>query len=104
MKQQLSQGAGNVDCTLELTLIETKEELEVKQQKVKELQSLLHDKENEIIFLKEVLSSRTTLLFHQLNTIAALQETIEELKEKADPPVIMMNKYVAEKELSETAI
>ena len=41
MNQQLLKGAG----TLELILIDTKEQLELKDQKVKELQSLLRDKE-----------------------------------------------------------
>ena len=74
MKQQLLQGAGNAICTLELTLIETKEQLVIKSQKVKELHGVLRDKENEIQFLKDILSSRTTLIHHQQNTIVSLQQ------------------------------
>src|SRR6185503_10970838 len=95
MKQQLMQGSEKVVCNFELTLIDTKEELEVQQQKVKQLQSLLRDKENEINFLKEILSSRTTLVYHQVNTISAMQERINKLQ-PAEPPVIVMNTYVPE--------
>ena len=52
MNQQLLKGAG----TLELILIDTKEQLELKDQKVKELQSLLRDKENEINFFERSFS------------------------------------------------
>lgn len=105
MNQLLPEGTEKFVCTLEHTLIDTKEQLESKQQKIKELQSALRDKENEIGFLKDILSSRTTLVFHQVNTIAALQEKLTELRQKVEPPVIIMNTYVSEtEELSETAI
>jgi len=106
MKQNQLQGTENNACTLELTLIETKEQLEIKTQKVKELHSTLRDKENEITFLKEVLAARTTLVHHQQNTMMALQEKIKELKEKAGSPVIVMKTYMPEMEeqLAETAI
>ena len=106
MKQQFLQGTGNVVCNLELNLMETKEQLEVKSQKVKELQGVLRDKENEIQFLKEILSSRTTLIHHQQNTIVSLQQKIRELMEKAESPVIIMKTYVPEmdEQLAETAI
>lgn len=106
MKQHSLQGTENIVCSLELTLIETKEQLEIKSHKVKELQSILRDKENEIAFLKEVLSSRTTLIHHQQNTIMSLQEKINELREKSGSPVIVMNTYMPEMEeqLAETAI
>ena len=61
MKQNSLQGTENIACALELTLIETKEQLEIKNQKVKELHSTLRDKENEIAFLKEILSARKHL-------------------------------------------
>lgn len=106
MKQNLLQGTEKVVCTLELSLIETKEQLESKHQKVKELQSVLRDKENEINFLKEIVASRTTLLYHQVNTITALKEKLKEVTDKAEPPVIVMKTYVPEMEeqLNETAI
>ena len=102
MKQPLLQGV----CTLEHTLIDTKEQLELNRQKLKELQSVLRDKETEINFLKEVLSTRTRLIFHQVNTITALQEELKELLEKAESPVIVMRSYLPERQeqLSETAI
>ena len=103
MKQQSLQGTENIVSSLELVLIETKEQLEVKNQRVKELQSQLRDKENEISFLKEILSSRSTLISHQVNTITGLQEKLTGLLEK-ESPVIIMKTYVSEEELAETAI
>jgi len=104
MNQKLLQGTENLVCTLEL--METKEQLEVKNQKVKELQGILRDKENEIQFLKDILSSRTTLTHHQQNTIVSLQQKIRELMEKAESPVIDIRTYAPEmeEELAETAI
>lgn len=104
MNYQSTQGTATV-CSLELTLIETKEQLEVQSQKVKQLQSVLRDKENEIQFLKDILSSRTTLTHHQQNTIVSLQERIHELMDKQSP-VINIRTYAPamEEELAETAI
>jgi chromosome segregation ATPase len=105
MEHLTQQGTEKNICTLELTLIDTKEQLELGNQTIKELQARLRDKENEINFLKDILSSRTTLVFHQVNTIAALQATIAELRQKAESPVIVMKTYATEmEELSETAI
>lgn len=107
MNEQLLQGTAKVVCSLELSLIETKEQLELRQQKLRELQSVLRDKENEINFLKEVLAARANLVLQQTNTIAALQKRLAEAKETADPPVIVMKTYlpeIAEKPLSETAV
>ena len=107
MKQRLLQGTEKVVCTLELSLIDTKEQLELKDQKVRELQSILKDKETEVNFLKEVLSARTNLLLHQNSTIDSMQKKLDALKAKSDPPVIVMKTYlpgIAEEQLSETAI
>lgn len=107
MNKQLSQVTEKVACTIEVTLIETKEQLELKQQKVKELQSILRDKENEINFLKEVLAARAHLVRNQNNTISALQKSLADLKENTDPPVIVMKSYlpeIIEKSISETAV
>lgn len=107
MKQELLQVTESVVCTLELNLIETKERLEEKQQKVKELQSILRDRENEINFLREILSGKTDLIRHQQNTITSLHGKVSELNNKADPPVVMMKTYVpgvVGEPLSETAI
>ena len=77
----------------------------MKAQKVKELQSVLRDKENEILFLREILAARTTLIHHQQNSLTALQQKIRELMEK-EPPVVAMKSYVPqiEEELAEAAI
>ena len=105
MNQQLLQGTEKVVCTLELALIETKEQLELKDQKVKELRSLLRDKENEISFLKELLLTRADLILHQNNIIDSLQKSLDGLREKSDPPVIVMKTYLpAAEPFSETAI
>ena len=102
MKQQLLQGV----CDLEATLIDTKDQLELTRQKVKELQSILRDKETEINLLKEVLTTRTSLIFHQVNTITALRQELKGLMERAESPVIIMKSYLPEREeqLTETAI
>ena len=107
MKQQLLPGSENIACNLELTLINTKEELESAQQEVKQLRSLIRDKESQITFLQEILSARTTLVFHQVNTIAALQEKLKELTEKTESPVIVMKNYlpeISEEQIGEAAI
>jgi hypothetical protein len=107
MNQQLLQGTEKVVCTLQLSLIETREQLELKDQKVRELQSILKDKETEINFLKEVLSARANLILHQNSIIDSLEKRLEGLKVKSDPPVIVMKTYLpglAEEQLSETAI
>jgi len=107
MKHEFSQGTGKIICNLELTLIETKDQLEIQRQKVKELQSVLRDKENEINFLKEVLSARADLIRHQQNSITSLHKNLSELNEKPGPPVIVMNTYlteITEEQHRETAI
>lgn len=105
MNQQLLQGTEKVFCALELTLIDTKEQLELKDRKIKELQSILRDKETEINLLKEVLSARADFVLHQNNIIDSLQKKLNSLKEKADPPVIVMKTYLpAEEPFSETGI
>ena len=96
MKHEFSQGTGKIICNLELTLIETKDQLEIQQQKVKELQSVLRDKENEINFLKEVLSVRADLIRHQQNTITSLHKKLSGLNEKPNPPVIVMKTHLTE--------
>ena len=96
MNLQLMQGTEKVVSTLELNLIDTKEQLELRDQKVKELQSLLRDKENEINFLKEVLAARAELLLQQNSIIGSLQQRLDGMKVKSDPPVIVMKTYLPE--------
>lgn len=107
MHQQLLKGTGEVVSTLELTLIDTKEQLELRDQRVRELQSILKDKQTEINFLKEVLSARANLILHQNGIIDSMQKRLDDVKVKSDPPVIVMKTYLpglAEEQLSETAI
>lgn len=105
MNQQLLQTTEKVVCALELALIDAKELLQLKDQKVKELQSILSDKQTEINLLREVLSARADFVLHQNNIIDSLQKKLDGLKEKSDPPVIIMKTYVpAEEPFSETAI
>jgi len=96
MKHPLPQGTENIVCNLEIALIDTKDQLEIQQQKVKELQSLLRDKENEINFLKEVLSVRADLIRHQQNTITSLHKKLSGLNGKPNPPVIVMKTHLPE--------
>ena len=107
MKHQTLQGTGKIVCSLELALLDTKDQLELQQQKVKELQSFLRDKENEISFLKEVLSAKADIIRRQQNSITSLHKKLGELNKKPDPPVIVMKTYlpeIAEEEISETAV
>ncbi len=106
MNQQLLHEKGKVVCALEINLIDTKEQLELKEQRVRELQSMLKDRETEINFLKEVLSARAALILHQNSIIDSLQKRLDGLKVKSDPPVIVMKTYlpgIAEEQLGETA-
>ena len=54
--------------------MEVNEKLEIKEQSIKELQSTVHDKEQEIIFLKEVVQSATINAVQLETTIRELQE------------------------------
>lgn len=71
---------------LGIKLMEAREEMEIKQQSTKEFQSVVHDKEQEIIFLKEVVQSRTVQGIQMEAKIKELHDMIEkfsnELEEK----------------------
>jgi len=58
-----------------LKFMEANEKLEIKEQSVKEFQAAVHDKEQEIILLKEILQSATA-------NAAQLETTIKELQEQ----------------------
>lgn len=60
---------------LGIKLMDANEKLEIKEQSIKEFQSTVYDKEQEIIFLKEVVRSAT------VNAVQ-LETTIKELKEQ----------------------
>ena len=60
---------------LGIKFIDANEKLEIKEQSIKEFQATVHDKEQEIIFLKEVVQSEAT-------NAVQLETTIKELKEQ----------------------
>ena len=59
---------------LGIKFMETNEKLEIKEQSIKEFQSTVHDKEQEIISLKEVVQSAATKAVQLETTIKELQE------------------------------
>ncbi len=59
---------------LGIKLMDTNEKLEIKEQSIKEFQATVHDKEQEIIFLKEVVQSATVNAVQMETTIKELQE------------------------------
>ena len=80
LQQQLEQRIKNHHLVeqqfreLGIKLMEVNEKLEIKEQSIKELQSTVHDKEQEIIFLKEVVQSATINAVQLETTIRELQE------------------------------
>jgi hypothetical protein len=59
---------------LGIKFIDANEKLEIKEQSIKEFQATVHDKEQEIIFLKEVVQSEATNAVQLETTIKKLQE------------------------------
>jgi len=59
---------------LGIKFMETNEKIEMKEQSIKEFQATVHDKEQEIIFLKEVVQSATVNGIQLETTIKELQE------------------------------
>jgi len=59
---------------LGIKLMDANEKLEIKEQSIKEFQATVHDKEQEIIFLKEVVQSATVNAVQLEATIKELQE------------------------------
>jgi hypothetical protein len=59
---------------LGIKLMDANEKLEIKEQSIKEFQATVHDKEQEIIFLKEVVQSATVNAVQMETTIKELQE------------------------------
>ena len=59
---------------LGIKFIDANEKLEIKEQSIKEFQATVHDKEQEIIFLKEVVQSEATKAVQLETTIKELQE------------------------------
>jgi chromosome segregation ATPase len=59
---------------LGIKFIDANEKLEIKEQSIKEFQATVHDKEQEIIFLKEVVQSEATNAVQLETTIKELQE------------------------------
>ncbi len=85
LQQQLEQRIKNHHMVeqqfreLGIKLMEAREELEIKQQSNKEFQSVVHDKEQEIIFLKEMVQSRSEQGVQMEAKIKELQELTEKL-------------------------
>jgi chromosome segregation ATPase len=59
---------------LGIKFMEANEKIEMKEQSIKEFQATVHDKEQEIIFLKEVVQSEATNAVQLETTIKELQE------------------------------
>jgi chromosome segregation ATPase len=59
---------------LGIKFMEASEKMEIKEQSIKEFQATVHDKEQEIIFLKEVVQSATINALQLETTIRELQE------------------------------
>jgi len=80
LQQQLEQRIKNHHLVeqqfreLGIKLMEVNEKLEIKEQSIKEFQSTVHDKEQEIIFVKEVVQSATVNAVQLETTIKELQE------------------------------
>ena len=81
LQQQLEQRIKNHHLVeqqfreLGIKFMEANEKLEIKEQSAKEFQAQVHEKENEIIFLKEVLQSAN-------DNVVQLEATIKELNEQ----------------------
>jgi len=80
LQQQLEQRVKNHHLVeqqfreLGIKFMEVKEELEIKQQTEKEFQTIAHDKEQEIAFLKEVIQSKSDHADQLENSLKALED------------------------------
>lgn len=96
LQQQLEQRIKNHHLVeqqfrdLGIKFMETKEELEIKQQSCKEFESSLNDKEVEIIFLKEVLQAKTE---HE-SQMETLVKTLKEQNESVSALLLDNNSLI----------
>ncbi len=90
LQQQLEQRIKNHHAVeqqfreLGIKLMEAREEVEIKQQSTKEFQSIIHDKEQEISFLKDVVQSRSEQGKQMEAKINELQELIEKFSAEVE--------------------
>ena len=76
---------------LGIKLMDANEKLEIKEQSIKEFQATVHDKEQEIIFLKEVVQSATVNAVQLETTIKELQEQNSRSSFELDKKSILIN-------------
>ena len=76
---------------LGIKLMDANERLEVKEQSIKEFQATVHDKEQEILFLKEVVQSATVNAVQLETTIKELQEQNSSSSFVLDKKSILIN-------------
>ena len=81
---------------LGIKFIDANEKLEIKEQSIKEFQATVHDKEQEIIFLKEVVQSEATKAVQLETTIKELQEQNSKLSFELDKKNDLTNELQAQ--------
>jgi chromosome segregation ATPase len=102
LQQQLEQRIKNHHLVeqqfreLGIKLMEVNEKLEIKEQSIKEFQSTVHDKEQEIIFLKEVVQSATVNAVQLETTIKELQEQNSKFSFELDKKNDLINELQAQ--------
>ena len=102
LQQQLEQRIKNHHLVeqqfkeLGIKLMEANEKLEIKEQSIKEFQALTHDKEQEIIFLKEVVQSATINAIQLESTIKELQEQNSKSSIESDSKNDLINELQAQ--------
>jgi len=102
LQQQLEQRIKNHHLVeqqfreLGIKLMEANEKLEIKEQSIKEFQATVHDKEQEIIFLKEVVQSATVNAVQLETTIKELQEQNSKSSFESDNKNELINELKAQ--------
>ena len=81
---------------LGIKFIDANEKLEIKEQSIKEFKTTVHDKEQEIIFLKEVVQSETTKAVQLETTIKELQEQNSKFSFELDKKNDLINELQAQ--------
>jgi len=81
---------------LGIKFIDANEKLEIKEQSIKEFKTTVHDKEQEIIFLKEVVQSEATKAVQLETTIKELQEQNSKFSFELDKKNDLINELQAQ--------
>jgi len=90
---------------LGIKFIDANEKLEIKEQSIKEFKTTVHDKEQEIIFLKEVVQSEATKAVQLETTIKELQEQSSKFSFELDKKNDLINELQAQlSEINEAKI